>query len=84
VPTSNQPLPTATLQVRTAIVSSGVGVWLRAEPSTESAQLEWLLQGTIIIVLSETATAENLAWQEVQTQEGIVGWVAVPFITYND
>jgi hypothetical protein len=83
---SPTPLPanTATPEPRTATVSSGVGVYLRAEPGTQSEQLEWLLAGTILIVLAETATAENLAWQRVQTQEGIVGWVAVPFITYND
>lgn len=69
---------------RTATVSSGVGVWLRAEPNTTAEQLEWLLDGTILTVLPETATGENLAWQQVQTAEGLVGWVAVPFITFND
>lgn len=78
------PTDTATPSSRTATVSSGVGVWLRVEPSTEAEQLAWLLDGTVVIVLPQTTTGENLAWQEVQTQAGIVGWVAVPFITYND
>lgn len=77
------PISTATPQIPTATVNSGVGVWLRSQPGTDSEQLEWLLDGTIVTVLAETATAENLAWQQVQTGEGLVGWVAVPFITYN-
>ena len=68
----------------TAVVSSGVGVWLRNTPSTTGEQLEWLLDGTVLIVLDGQETADNLAWQEVQTAEGFVGWVAVPFIVYAD
>ncbi len=83
-PSPITPADTPTPPPRTATVSSGVGVWLRAEPTTNAEQLAWLLQGAIVIVLPETAAVENLAWQQVQTQEGLVGWVAVPFITYNE
>ncbi len=83
VPPTTLPTDTPTSAPRTATVSSGVGVWLRAEPNTSAEQLEWLLDGTILTVLPETATGENLAWQQVQTAEGLVGWVAVPFITFN-
>ena len=83
-PPTAVPTTTATPEPRTATVNSEVGVWLRAEPNTSSEQLEWLLNGTVVLVLEETATAENLAWQQVRTDEGLVGWVAVPFITYND
>lgn len=83
-PPTAVPTATATPEPRTATVNSEVGVWLRAEPNTTSEQLEWLLNGTVLLVLEETATAENLAWQQVQTDLGVVGWVAVPFITYND
>lgn len=78
------PADTPTPALRTATVNSGVGVWLRAEPTTTAEQLEWLLDGTILTVLPETATGENLAWQHVQTAEGLVGWVAIPFITFNE
>lgn len=84
VPPTAPPTDTPTAAPLTATVSSGVGVWLRAEPNTTSEQLEWLLDGTILTVLPETAAAENLAWQQVQTAGGLVGWVAVPFITYNE
>ncbi len=77
--------PTLTPEQATAIVSSGVGVWLRSVPSVDGEQLEWLLEGTVLIVLpSEQATADNLAWQEVQTASGLVGWVAVPFIEFSE
>lgn len=90
-PTAVQPptttataLPTETVESvsQTAVVSSGVGVWLRGTPSTSGEQLQWLLDGTQLIVLDGQETADNLAWQEVQTTEGFVGWVAVPFIIY--
>jgi hypothetical protein len=84
VPPTTLPTDTPTAAPRTATVSSGVGVWLRAEPNTSAEQLEWLLDGTILTVLPETATGENLAWQQVQTAEGLVGWVAVPFITFSE
>ncbi len=76
--------PTETVEnvVETAVVASGVGVWLRDIPSTDGEQMEWLLDGTELIVLDGQETADNLAWQQVQTAEGFVGWVAVPFITY--
>lgn len=84
VPPTESPTDTPAVTPRTVTVNSGVGVWLRAEPNTTSEQLEWLLDGTILTALPETATGENLAWQQVQTAGGLVGWVAVPFITYND
>jgi hypothetical protein len=78
-------VPTETEEsvLETAVVASGVGVWLRGTPSTTGEQLEWLLDGTELIVLDGQETADNLAWQQVQTAEGFVGWVAVPFIVYS-
>ncbi len=73
--------PTSTPEPATAIVSSGVGVWLRSVPSVDGEQLEWLLEGAVLILVEgEQATADNLAWQQVQAASGLVGWVAVPFI----
>lgn len=83
---TNTPPPTATITPapRTATVSSGVGVWLRREPNAEGEQIEWLLQGTVVTVLEATAVDDEFQWQQVLTADGIVGWVAVPFIEYND
>jgi hypothetical protein len=80
------PLPTDTPapEPSTATVSSGVGVWLRAAPGTNTEQLEWLLDGTVVTVLEGYETADDLEWQQVQTPAGSVGWVAVPFIVYNE
>jgi hypothetical protein len=75
VPT-NTPAPV----VDTAIVSSGVGVWLRAAPSTTGEQLEWLLDGTVLTLLEGQQTADDLLWQQVQTDAGVIGWVAADFL----
>ncbi|MCP5096883.1 MAG: SH3 domain-containing protein [Chloroflexi bacterium] len=68
----------------TAIVSSGVGVWLRGTPSTEGEQLEWLLDGTELILLAGQTTADEFEWQEVQAPSGNTGWVAAEFILFPD
>jgi hypothetical protein len=67
----------------TAVVQSGVGVWLRAGPSAEAEQLEWLLDGTILTLLSDRQVGEDFEWQEVRAPSGQEGWVAVEFIIYD-
>lgn len=79
-----EPLPTATDAPLTAVVSSGVGVWLRSSPSTAGEQLEWLLEGTELILLEDTAEGDSFNWQQVQAPSGEVGWVAVDFVVVLD
>lgn len=93
-PIGPSPLPTAPSTpestatpeplVKTAIVSSGVGVWLRATPSTSGEQLEWLLDGTALTLLDGQETADDLLWQQVQTEAGVTGWVAADFIFVSE
>jgi hypothetical protein len=81
------PIPatdTPTAEPATAVVSSGVGVWLRAEPGTAGEQLEWLLDGTVLIVLAGLLQADGFEWQQVRTAAGLEGWVATDFIIYNN
>ena len=79
------PSPTTTTAgPTTAVVSSGVGVWLRATPGTSGEQLEWLLDGTVLTVLVPRQQADGLEWQQVLTVDGIQGWVAVDYILYNE
>jgi len=75
--------PTATITPQTATVSSGVGVWLRGAPGTTGAQLEWLLDGTLVTLLPGQQTADDLLWQQVRTEAGVEGWVAMDFLTIN-
>lgn len=89
-PTSTEtavPSPTSTItptpEPTTATVSSGVGVWLRATPSTDGEQLEWVLDGTLVILLPGQETGEEFTWQQVRTPAGNEGWVAVPFLVYD-
>lgn len=83
VPTTATPASTETAAPQTATVSSGVGVWLRAEPSTEGEQIEWLLQGTELTLLEGTSQGESFRWQLVQAPSGASGWVADEFITLS-
>ncbi len=64
----------------TAVVTSEVGVWLRATPSTTGEQIEWVLGGTVLTVLPGQQTADDFDWQQVRTPAGNEGWVAVDFI----
>jgi hypothetical protein len=66
------------------VVSSGVGVWLRGAPSTSAEQLEWLLDGTAVTLLSGQETADDLLWQQVRTEAGVEGWVARDFLTVSE
>lgn len=92
-PTPTSPVPTATVAPLptetatpaplTATVSSGVGVYLRSEPSTSGAELQYLEDGIIVFVLDEQQTADEFLWQQVQTDAGQIGWVAADFLTVN-
>jgi hypothetical protein len=78
------PVPTETPAPQTAVVSSGVGVWLRGSPSTAGQQLEWLLDGTVVTMLPEQQTADDLVWQQVRVEDGTVGWVARDFLVIGE
>lgn len=75
-----EPTITNTPEPPTAVVSSGVGVWLRDAPSTESQQIEWLLDGTVLLLLDGLEVGDTFTWQQVQAPSGEVGWVAIDFI----
>ena len=79
------PTPTETPQPEpeTAVVQSGVGVWLRSAPSPDSDQLEWLLDGTVLTLLDGLVVGDDFEWQEVRAPSGQEGWVAVEFIIYD-
>jgi hypothetical protein len=77
------PTETPTPGPQTATVSSGVGIYLRSEPSTSAAELQYLEDGSILFVLDEQQTAEDLLWQQVRTEAGQIGWVAADYITMN-
>lgn len=77
------PTPTPQPEPETAVVQSGVGVWLRSAPSPDSEQLEWLLDGTVLALLPGYQVGEQFEWQEVAAPSGQEGWVAVDFIIYD-
>ncbi len=86
LPTEQPTIPTITpLPLPpSAIVTSEVGVWLRSEPTVSSEQIEWLLDGTVLVLLDGKQSGDDLEWQRVQAASGNEGWVATLFITYNE
>jgi hypothetical protein len=87
-PATQTPVPTETITQTpvppTAIVSSGVGVWLRSAPGTQTDQIEWLLDGTVVTLLAEQQMSDDILWQQVQTEAGANGWVAAEFLVSGE
>ncbi len=79
---TDTPIPTDTPVVLTAIVASPNGLWLREAPGG-TQQLELIPDGTTLLVLDSKAVFEEIEWQEVETEAGNTGWVAVDFIIYQ-
>lgn len=75
-------IPTSTPEpeLQTAVVASGVGVYLRQDPSTTAPDIEWLLDGTELVVLPGQTEADGYTWVLVRTSSGTEGWVATDFI----
>lgn len=75
-------IPTSTPEpeLQTAVVASGVGVYLRQDPSTSAPDLEWLLDGTQLVVLPSQTDADGYTWVLVRTDDDTEGWVATDFI----
>jgi hypothetical protein len=82
-PPAETPTNTPEPQPETAVVTSPVGVYLRAEPSVTAADVEWLLEGTQLIILPGEAEADDYRWIFVRTLAGNEGWVAMDFIEIN-
>jgi hypothetical protein len=81
--TATVPLSPTAPGLPTATVSSGVGVYLRAEPGTTSEQLEYLVDGTVVTLLPGRQTAEGFEWAQVRTAAGLEGWVVLEFLVPN-
>lgn len=75
------PLPTGTPTPtpHLGVVIYAYGLNLRAEPDPTSALLAFLPQATTIVLLDETATVNNVAWQAV-LYEGQPGWVLAAYL----
>lgn len=78
IPTDT-PMPTDTPEIPTAIVNSPNGLYLREVPGG-SQEIELIPDGAILILLAGRETVDDLEWQEVETELGNRGWVALDFI----
>lgn len=79
---TDTPEPTSTPILPSALVNSLNGLWLREAPGGVQ-EVELLPNGAVLILLAGLEIADEIEWQEVRTQSGNVGWVAVDFIEYQ-
>lgn len=91
VPTpTNQPEPTATTvagEYAAAVVGNTnfQGVNVRLEASVGAEIVAKLSNQTKVFVFSEpTIRADGYVWRKVRTEDGVVGWIAEPFLIFND
>lgn len=77
-PAPAEEAPPALQQVRVAIE---VGVNLRSGPTVlQDNVIEWVRVNDLMEVFPGTENADGYDWQEVRTEAGNIGWVAVNFI----
>lgn len=60
--------------------TEGLGLFLRAEPTTANQPLKTLAENSIVTVISEPTTAEGVIWLRVRDEAGSEGWAAQEFL----
>lgn len=65
-----------------AIVTAPAGIYLRDVPGG-TAELELIVEGTVLVLLPGQETVDDLDWQEVRSPSGLEGWVAADFLDYQ-
>jgi hypothetical protein len=60
--------------------TDGVGVSLRAGPSTDNLRLELVDEGTVIFVFGGPQEGNGFLWWQVRLASGTEGWVAGDFL----
>ncbi len=88
---TNTIIPTRTPTVTTtpiptplwAVVSSdeGGGVIVHDEPGFKTGYVASLINGVLVVVLSDAAEADGVAWVRVRTPDGREGWVVRALLT---
>jgi SH3-like domain-containing protein len=56
-------------------VKGSNGAVIRAEPGYNAAIVKSLLNGIIVEVLNEVATADGATWVKIRTADGVEGWI---------
>jgi hypothetical protein len=80
------PSPTLTptpIEGETATVTTGgSNIWLRRTPGGQTLML--VGDGQVLLVRPGHANRAGILWQEVSTLDGIVGWVELEFLTFDE
>ncbi|HSN94137.1 MAG TPA: SH3 domain-containing protein [Anaerolineaceae bacterium] len=82
-PTATQtPEPTSTstpAPIRAYVVAVD-GMYVRTEPSLSSGYVDYLPYDTIVTLLNEIVTADDLNWAKVLLEDGQIGWTLADFL----
>lgn len=80
------PSPTLTptpIEGETAVVSTnGSNIWLRRSPGGQTLVI--LQDGQTVLVRPGHANRAGILWQEVSTLDGVVGWVELEFLAFDE
>lgn len=82
-PTSATPAPTAPSTASgTAHVANtgGSGIYLRTDAGANARVLTTLPEGTAVQVTGQTQTVAGTQWVQVQTSDGLMGWISSDFL----
>lgn len=81
IPTPPPPTAPPTPQKFVVVGTSGLGLFLRDNPSTNSTVLETLPDGTVVERVGEDdVPGADHVWRKVRSPEGQEGWVAVDYL----
>lgn len=64
--------------------TSGMGAYLRREPSATAAALTALREGTQVTVLNQEAVTAARVWRLVRDPRGTEGWVLADLLSFEE
>lgn len=65
---------------RFRVAGTGIGLVLRAAPSSAAARIGLLVDGALLTALGEPVDGEGRRWRQVRTGDGDAGWVADAYL----
>jgi hypothetical protein len=80
VPPAPTAPPSLVGQQRRVTGTEGLGLFLRAEPTTSNQPIKTLNEGTVVTIIGDERIAEDISWLQVRDETGAEGWVASQYL----
>ena len=84
LPVESTMLPTLTVAMTTAQVrvngTGAAGLFLRKAPSRSAEVVKTLNDGTVLDIVGNNKTAEDVEWRNVRDSDGNEGWVSAGYV----